>query len=116
MPDLPAEDLAHVLRGMWDRAGFVGPNNGGYPVASLLAPLPLADDIADVIRAVTGKRSPARPLHRMYWVGVSGHACAAWLRYLYGSATVSSPHKLEQARALMNLGAGSVPYSAGREG
>ena len=101
LPHISSDDLAHLLRGMWDHAGFVGPNNGGYPVASLLAPAPLAHDIAAVIESVTAKRSVARPLHGMLWVGVSGRACTPWLSYLYGSASVASPRKREQARELI---------------
>lgn len=102
LPDFPPEDLPHLLRGMWDHAGFIGPNNGGYPVVSLLAPAPLAHDIARVIEQVTGKRSMARPLQGAYWVGVSGRTCSPWLRYLYDRASVGSTGKLEQARALMS--------------
>lgn len=94
LPELSLEESAHMIRGMWDRYGFVGPNSGGYPVASLLAPMPLAGEIAGVIERVTGKRSVPRPLHGSYWVGVSGRACGPWLKYLYGHATVASTAKL----------------------
>ena len=103
LPDLPADELAHVLRGMWDSAGFIGPNNGGYPVASLVAPLPTARGVAAAIERVTGRRSAARPLHGAHWVGVSGRACAPWLRYLYDGATARSELKLRQALALIEL-------------
>ena len=103
LPDLPAVELAHVLRGMWDSAGFIGPNNGGYPVASLVAPLPTAQGVAAAIGRVTGRRSVARPLHGSHWVGVSGRACAPWLRYLYDGATVRPELKLRQALALIEL-------------
>ncbi len=100
LPELPHESLAHILRGMWDRSGFIGPNNGGYPVVSLLAPLPLAHDVANLIESVTGRRSAARPVYGSYWVGVSGRRCAPWLNYLYDGASIYSPRKLEQARQL----------------
>ena len=105
LPDLPLHEIAHLLRGMWDHAGFIGPNNQGYPVVSLVSPSPLAESIAEVIQKVTGKRSPARPLHGHYWVGVSGRTCAPWLEYLYGNATVASRRKAEQARSLMERAA-----------
>ena len=102
LPDLPLDEIAHLLRGMWDRGGFVGLNNQGYPVVSLIAPSPLAQSIAEVIEKVTSRRSPARPLHGNYWVGVSGKTCAPWLEYLYENATVVSARKTEQARALLH--------------
>ena len=101
LPHGAPDELAHVVRGIWDRAGYVGRNVGGYPVASLVAPPPLAHDIAAVIGAVTGRRSPARPIAGGLWVGASGRACAAWLAYLYGGATVASPTKLAAVRELL---------------
>ncbi len=101
LPDLRPELLRHVIRGMWDCAGFVGPNAGGYPVASLIASVPTAHEIADVIERVVGRRWRARPLHGAFWVGVSGTACAPWLRYLYEDSTVRSERKLAQARCLL---------------
>jgi hypothetical protein len=89
---------------MWDAKGFVGPNNGGYPVVSLLAPAPLAHEIAAALAEVTGRRNVARPLGDALWVGVSGRACEPWLRYLYDGATVASAVKVGQAAALLGRG------------
>ncbi len=102
LPDLTDEETAHLLRGMWDHAGFIGRNLGGYPVASLLAPPGLASDIAAVIERVTGRRTVAKPLKSgNQWVGVSGRLCAPWLSHLYCRACVASPRKLEQVRELL---------------
>ncbi len=98
LPDLPPHAAAHVIRSLWDRAGFIGPNNGGYPVVSLVAPRSLAESVAVLIERVTGKPRPARPVYGGYWVGVSGRACVPWLRYLYGNAAVACEQRREQAR------------------
>lgn len=102
LPSLPATASAHVLRGIWDRAGFIGLNNGGYPVASLLVHRELAEQVAEVIEEVTGRRSPARPLGPAYWVGASGKQCALWLRYLYADTSGTSPTRVAQVRALLD--------------
>jgi hypothetical protein len=86
---------------LWDRVGFVGRNNGGYPVASVLVHRGLAEQIADVVENVTGRRSPARPLGTAYWVGVSGARCGPWLRYLYARASVISPVRARQVNSLL---------------
>ncbi len=101
LPDLSDSERSHVLRGLWDRAGFVGRNNGGYPVASVLVHHGLAKQIAKVVEEVTGRRSPARPLGASYWVGVSGARCRPWLRYLYARASVVSPVRARQVRTLL---------------
>lgn len=100
-PDLPEEDLRHLVRGMWDHAGFIGRNNSGYPVASLIAPAPVAHGIAALIHRITGRRSVARPLNGSYWVGISGRRCSPWLAYLYDDTSIASSHKLHQARVLI---------------
>ncbi len=102
LPPLPLDATAHILRGIWDRAGFVGLNNGDYPVASLLVPAPLAESIALLIEQVTGRRSVARPVGGSLWVGVSGRMCVPWLEYLYGSASVGPEAKRDRARQLIN--------------
>lgn len=101
LPALAPESLAHVVRGAWDRSGFVGLNNGGYPVVSLIAPRPLAADVSCLIEQVTGQKKPERPLHGAYWVGVSGGLCAPWLRFLYAGATVYSRRNHDQALTLI---------------
>lgn len=101
LPDLSNNEKSHVLRGLWDRAGFVGRNNGGYPVASVLVHWGLAEQIADVVEEVTGRRSPARPVGAAHWVGVSGARCGPWLRYLYACASVVSPVRARQVRTLL---------------
>ena len=101
LPDLANNERSHVLRGLWDDAGFVGRNNGGYPVASVLVQRRLAEQIAEVVEEVTGRRSPARPLHGAHWVGVSGERCAPWLCYLYAGASVVSPVRARQVRTLL---------------
>ena len=101
LPPLSPTDTAHLLRGLWDRAGFIGPNDGGYPVVSVVAPAPLAHGIAGVIERVTGRRCPARPLGGALWVGVSGRWCLPWLEYLYGGARVASETKLRQVALLL---------------
>lgn len=100
LPPLSSIETAHVLRGLWDRAGFIGPNNGGYPVVSLLAPEDLARSIAAVIEAVTGSRTLARPVGDAYWVGVSGWRCRPLLAYLYGGARIASEAKRRRAAQL----------------
>lgn len=101
LPHLALPELAPIIRGMWDHAGFIGPNNGGYPVVSLVAPRLLAADLSKVIEEITGRHSPERPLHGAFWVGVSGRTCAPWLRYLYDGASVYSRRKREQAQTLL---------------
>lgn len=101
LPPLGSEKLAHVVRGAWDHSGFVGLNNGGYPVASLVAPRPLAADISHLIEQVTGCIKPERPLHNSYWVGVSGILCVPWLQFLYEGATLYSQRKHQEALRLI---------------
>ncbi len=101
MPTLPLGSITHVIRGLWDRAGFVGHNNRGYPVSSVLVHRGLAEQIADVIEEVTGRRSRARPVGTAHWVGVSGKRCTPWLRFLYADACVVSPTRLVQVRAVL---------------
>lgn len=100
-PDLPPARLRHVLRGLWDTAGHVGPNVGGYPVASLVTPFPLATAVSREIARVTGRPSPPRPVASGYWVGASGRACLTWVRYLYDDAALASVAKRAQASALL---------------
>jgi len=103
------DDVRHVVRGMWDKAGFIGRNVGGYPVASIIAPRPVADGIGSLIEIATGRACKARPVASGYWVGASGARCGPWLRYLYADASTVSPTKLAQARALIHELIGGRP-------
>lgn len=101
LPRLSRMQLAIVIRAMWDRAGFIGRNNGGYPVVSLLSDIHPATDIANAIEAVTGRSSPPRLVGGRYWVGVSGRTCVPWLRFLYDNACEVSEARLGQAEQLL---------------
>lgn len=101
LPHLPPDALAVLIRSIWDKAGFVGKNVGGYPVVSLVAPRTLAEDIATIIWRQTGRSSPARPLNGNYWVGTSGSTCFPWLHFLYDDARQVSPTRLQQAYLLL---------------
>lgn len=102
LPDLPPDELRHVIRGLWEASGFIGRNNGGYPVVSLVASQPVAEAAAGAIQSVTGRRSPPRPLRSGgWWVGVSGRWCAPWLEFLYAPPATGAPLKRAQACALI---------------